>query len=210
MQRAMSQTAAATQFGLIRHAPTAWNLKKRIMGQMDPALAPVGEDAARRWGRRLASENWDSILSSDSRRAVQTAELVNLSVRAELHTDTRLQEQNWGRWSGRRLSEIRAGAKDRLEALEQTGWRFRPPGGEDRRSVRRRAFRALAEAVARWPGARILVVTHEGVIKCLVYHLRGRRFVPSEAPLLLPYHLHRITAGAGRPWRVDVNAIDLR
>lgn len=206
----MALNTADTLFGLIRHAPTAWNLEKRIMGQQDPILAPVGEAVARRWGPRLAGEAWDRILASDSRRAVQTAKLVNLSVCAELSTDVRLREQDWGRWSGRRLAEIRFHEADRLNVLEQAGWRFRPPGGEDRRSVWRRACRALVKAAGRWPGARILVITHESVIKCLLYRLSGRCFLPSEAPLLLPYHLHRIAVRAGRLCRVTVNALDLR
>jgi probable phosphoglycerate mutase len=72
------------------------------------------------------------------------------------------------------------------------GWDFRPPGGEDRKSVLARSQRALQEAFDRWPGEIVLVVTHEGVIKSLVYHLCGRNFLPNEPPLLKSYRLHRL------------------
>jgi probable phosphoglycerate mutase len=35
-----------------------------------------------------------------------------------------------------------------------------------------------------------LIVTHEGVIKSLIYHLAGRRFLPDEPALLKSYNLH--------------------
>jgi probable phosphoglycerate mutase len=37
-----------------------------------------------------------------------------------------------------------------------------------------------------------LVVTHEGVIKCLLYRLTEREFLPEEPPLLRPAHLHQM------------------
>ena len=36
----------------------------------------------------------------------------------------------------------------------------------------------------------ILVVCHEGIIKTLLYHLLGRRFLPGEPKILNGYHLH--------------------
>jgi probable phosphoglycerate mutase len=181
-----------TRFGLIRHAPTVWNREKKIQGHSDSPLTDAGIIQAARWGRILEPFSWNRLLASDTGRALATAEIIGAFLKIPLTGDPRLREQDWGRWAGKTIAQLKA--EQPLELAEQTnaGWNFRPPGGEDRRSVLARSQRALQEAFDRWPGENILVVTHEGVIKCLVYHLSGRQFLPSEPPLLKSYQLHRL------------------
>ncbi len=205
----MDEKNTATRFGLVRHATTFWNLEKRIQGRLNADLAPIGEDMARRWGTLLKDGGWRRILVSSSGRALQTARLVNRRLKLPLHPEARLQEQDWGRWSGLRLPDLVAEHGEALEAQVAAGWDFRPPGGESRRDVRQRAGRALVDAAARWPGERVLVVTHEGVIKCLLYHLAGRAFLPTEPALIRPGHLHLVEVRDGRPAIVAVNHLPL-
>ena len=74
------------------------------------------------------------------------------------------------------------------------GWQFSPPGGEDRETVMRRSIDALVDLARRFPEETILVVAHGGVIKCLLYGLLGRNFLPGEPPILKEYHLHFLTS----------------
>jgi len=106
--------------------------------------------------------------------------------------DSRIREQDWGQWVEKTIRQIKAEVPQVLDEQLHAGWDFCPPGGEDRKSVLTRSQRALQEAFDRWPGENILVVTHEGVIKCLVYHLISRKFLPSEPPFLKSYQLHRL------------------
>jgi broad specificity phosphatase PhoE len=198
-----------TPFGLMRHAPTEWNRDKRLQGQRDSPLLPESETLARNWGRRLRSMGWERILASDLGRARRTAELVNGTLNLPLEVDARLREIDWGRWTGLRLDDLAAVAPERFSSLDSEGWAFRPPGGEDRLEAWRRSSEALRDAGKRWPGRRILVVTHFGVIKCLIYRLTRRRFVPDEPALLRPAHLHRIRCRAGRLDVEAVNAVSL-
>ena len=50
----------------------------------------------------------------------------------------------------------------------------------------------MQAAAEKWPGDDILVVTHEGVVKSLIYHLCGRKYLPGEPAIIKPYHLHRL------------------
>ena len=75
------------------------------------------------------------------------------------------------------------------------GWHFCPPGGEDRNCVCQRGRAALEKAAKQWPGASIMVVTHEGLIKSLIYHCLSRRFLSAEPSILRPYHLHVMSLG---------------
>ena len=179
-----------TRFGLVRHAETFWNRERRIQGQSDSPLTAKGKKDADNWGRQLSRFSWDCILMSDAGRAVETATRINHHLQAPIDSDPRLREQDWGRWTGQIITQIETEASNRLQTKHKTGWQFYPPGGEDRLSVWQRSHSALTEAAVRWRGDTILIVTHEGVVKSLIYHLCGRNFLPGEPALIKSYNLH--------------------
>ena len=181
-----------TRFGLIRHAQTVWNREKKVQGHRDSPLTADGERQASSWGLILSQFSWDRILASDTGRALTTGERINAFLKLPIETDPRLREQDWGQWAGKTIPQIQTELAQVLDDQINAGWNFCPPGGEDRKSVLVRSQWALQEAFTRWPGENILVVTHEGVIKSLVYHLCGRKFLPTEPPLLKSYQLHRL------------------
>ncbi|MGD8210118.1 MAG: histidine phosphatase family protein [Desulfobacterales bacterium] len=178
------------RFGLIRHAQTIWNREKKIQGQSDSPLTTDGERQASNWGPILLRYSWDRILASDADRALATGERINAFLKIPIEIDSRLREQDWGHWVGKTVAQIQAESAELLDEQTSAGWDFCPPGGEDRKSVMARSREALRDAFSRWPGENILVVTHEGVIKSLLYYLSGRKFLPAEPPLLKSYHLH--------------------
>ena len=186
----MTKPYPVTHFGLLRHAMTEWNSKGRIQGQTDTPLSPPGERQAEQWGDLLKKYRWNRMVVSDARRAVETAARINAVLEIPMDLDSRLREQDWGEWTGKTLSGIEREAPLLLAEQERAGWNFCPPGGEDRLSVLDRSLKAIAGASEKWGGERILVVTHEGVIKCLLYSLRGRRFLPEEPRLIRPRTLH--------------------
>lgn len=193
-------TALVTSFSLVRHAKTAWNLERRIQGQTDTHLAPEGLAQAEAYVPVLLAQGFDAVLSSDLLRARQTVAPFLARSGLPQTLDPRLREAVFGEWEGRAVAELRASGD--IARLEPLGWDFAAPGGESRRQLAARALSALADAARARPGGRILVATHEGVLKAVLYHLLGRAYLPSEPQVLLPYHMHRI-AFDGRGWRVD-------
>jgi broad specificity phosphatase PhoE len=188
----MKKHSTDTHFGLLRHAMTEWNRERRIQGQADTPLSPPGERQAGQWGQILKAYPWNRILVSDARRALETAARINAVLEVPIQSDPRLREQDWGEWTGKTVSQIKQEAPLLLAEQEKAGWNFCPPGGEDRRKVRDRSLKAIAGACEKWEGESILVVTHEGVIKCLLYDLCGRRFLPEEPAIIRPRSLHFI------------------
>jgi broad specificity phosphatase PhoE len=182
-----------THFALMRHAETTWTQEKRVHGRKDAPLTARGHEQAARWGETLKRYRWDHLVASDLGRARRTAALMNRVLGTPCSIEARLREQDWGLWSGMRLKEIDAAE---LHAQEQRGWGFRPMGGESRLEVLERVRQALVELAGRWPGRRILVVTHEGVLRCLLYRLSRRAFMPDERPLLEPRRLHWVCCAA--------------
>jgi probable phosphoglycerate mutase len=197
-----------TRFGLIRHAQTVWNREKRIQGHSDSPLTGDGKKQASRWGRILAQFRWDRILVSDTGRATATARIINDYLNIPQSFEPRLREQDWGRWVGLTVTQLKAVEPLMLDEQINAGWDFCPPGGESRRSVLKRSLEALREAAERYPGEILLVVSHEGVVKGLIYHLCGRRFLPDEPAILKSYQLHWLIYNEG--FQIEkMNAVEL-
>ena len=186
----MDDDHSVTRFGLIRHAETIWNREKRIQGHSDSPLTEAGRRFAGKWGQQLSAYPWDRMLISDLGRTRATAELINDALGLEIVPDAGLREQKWGLWEGKPIREVEADIVSSGQAT--AGWAFCPPEGEDRDSVRKRGFAALCRAAVQWPGDTILVIAHEGMLKCLIYRLLGRGFLLSEPAVIKPAHLHFI------------------
>lgn len=191
-----------TRFGLLRHAPTDWNEKRKIQGQQNSPLSLRGREAAARWGDLIRPMGWQRILCSDLGRVRATIGLLALCPDLPVHPDARLREQDWGQWTGLTMAQLKDRHLEELRSQEGVGWQFTPPGGESRRTVLARSLAAMEDAARSWPGQSVLVVCHEGVIKCLVYHLLGRKFLPQEPPVLQPSCLH-LLAMCGRTLYVE-------
>jgi len=198
-----------TRFGLIRHGQTLWNAEKRIQGQDNSPLSGQGREMALAWGKQLAEMGWNRILMSDLGRVQETGQLVNTTLRLPLFNDSRLREQDWGAWSGWTFPELFTHRQREIRQQEELGWEFRPPGGESRLEVLGRAQEAILAAHRRWPGDKILVICHEGIIKCLLYDLYKRKFLPSEPQLINGYQLHLLRAEANELLLEQANALPL-
>lgn len=198
-----------TRFGLIRHAQTVWNRENRIQGQLDSALTAAGRKQAEDWGRILKKRHWDRCLCSDLERARATAAIITRTMDVPVSFESGLREQDWGRWSGLTPAQLRHGSAADRALLARHGWQFKPPGGEDRKTVSERAAGALKAAAAKWPGESILVVTHEGLIRCLIYRLLNRRYVAGEPRILRSAHLHFLVCRRDRLSVEELNSVDL-
>ena len=140
---------------------------------------------------------------------METAKIINQALRISLTAEARFREQDWGQWTGETILRLQTNTPRELDRQVRAGWAFRPPGGEDRRSVLERSRRALFDAAEKWPGEHILVVTHEGVVKSLIYRLCGRKYLPGEPAIIKPYQLHWLAIDADGLKLEEMNAVAL-
>lgn len=155
---------------LARHGLTAENLAGRYIGWEDPTLSPEGLQQAEGLAALLQAHPIQAILSSDLRRALQTAEAIGRAKALPVTPHPGLREVHFGRFSGLTYDEIAARWPAELSAWIEDPERVAPPGGESLASLRARALAALP----RQDG--LLVVTHGGVIRALLAHLTGEPF----------------------------------
>jgi broad specificity phosphatase PhoE len=156
-----------TRFLLIRHAESEWNADGRWQGQADPGLSPAGRIQAEALAKSLVDERLDLLISSDLDRARQTAERVGQALALTPVLDPRFRELDVGGWSGLRREEIAVRDPALLASFETGDPDVRPGGGESRREIRERVRSAAAELREMYPGRRIALVTHLGVIRAL-------------------------------------------
>jgi probable phosphoglycerate mutase len=184
-------------YGLLRHGETVWNSEKRVQGHCNSPLTPFGKTQIQGWADYLAAQGWQRIICSDLGRVRETVAIINSILQLPVTEDTRLREQNWGEWEGMTVDELYRDYAQVLEVQIKAGWDFRPPAGESRSEIRTRIFAALASHREQFNDEKTLVVCHLGVIKCLIYAVAGRSFLPKEPSILQKGCMHTIHYSAG-------------
>ncbi|HEX6936826.1 MAG TPA: histidine phosphatase family protein [Actinomycetes bacterium] len=153
---------------LWRHGQTRWNIEDRFQGHTDVELDETGRDQAERSARLLAALRPHTIVSSDLRRARDTAEVLSQVAGVPVRDDARLRETYGGVWQGLTVDEIRAHDADAY-ALWRSGADVPAGGAETRSDVAARVLPAIREALEPVPSGEILVVvTHGGSARAAI------------------------------------------
>jgi broad specificity phosphatase PhoE len=159
---------SGTSLLLIRHAETSWNAAGRWQGHGDPPLSERGVAQANALAQELAREAIDVIVSSDLRRAAETAAMLGRARGLEPLLNPRLRELDLGNWEGLTRDQIASSAGDVLRRFDAGDLDVRPGDGESLREIEQRARSAVCELVDAYPDRRLAVVTHLGVIRTLL------------------------------------------
>jgi probable phosphoglycerate mutase len=118
---------------LVRHGQTEFNQAKRLQGQWDSPLTPLGVEQARRMGTHLKRRVDDParwiVIASPLGRTVATAEIIRetIGLASEIQLDPRVMELHVGDWEGLYHHEIEARSPG---TIGPPGWLLTAPGGE--------------------------------------------------------------------------------
>ncbi len=154
---------------LLRHGQTEWNAGDRMQGQIDTELSDLGRTQAKEAGHELATREPIAIVSSDLRRAFDTAAVLAEHAGVSVERDERLRETHLGEWQGLTHLEV-----DERAPGARVAWRtdatIAPPGGESRVDVARRSTPVVTELLeqrSEWHDKPIILVAHGGLIAAL-------------------------------------------
>lgn len=158
---------------MLRHGQTEYNAGSRMQGQLDTELSDLGRDQAVAAAEVLAKRQPVLIVSSDLRRALDTATVLGERSGLPVEVDTRLRETHLGDWQGLTHLEVDAAAPGaRLAWRDNATWS--PHGGESRVDVAARAMPLVEELLAEqreWgtdePDRPVVLVAHGGLIAAL-------------------------------------------
>lgn len=201
----MTTSEAQTVFGLIRHGKTEWNQQKRIQGTSDSPLTPEGRKDLKTWLPVLQSYKWNRIIASPLPRVLQTVEILNSKLSLPVEVDHNLREQDWGSWEGLTLAQIKADHPDELQKQINAGWNFTPPAGESRKKVLQRVEQSLHLSAEKWSGQALLIISHQSVMKCILYSILDHNFLPGEKKVFQKNCFHLIYQQQGKLQPVQLN-----
>ncbi|OJT18736.1 alpha-ribazole phosphatase [Archangium sp. Cb G35] len=168
-----------TEFILLRHGETEWNTLGRLQGHRDSALSARGLRQADALAVRLASVPFQALYCSDLGRARETARCIAARTGHPVLEDGRLRERGLGILEGLTRDEAGQRHPEVFAEYAAGGPDFTIPGGESASQRLRHAVECLEELGARHVGARVVVVTHGGVLSSLFRHCLG---IPAGAP----------------------------
>lgn len=154
---------------LWRHGRTAWNAERRYQGQADPPLDETGREQSIEAAVLIAALRPDYIVSSDLRRAAQTAEALCRSAERPLHLDRRFRERSLGHWEGLTRDEVAERFPDEMVDW-LAGRDVSRRGGESREQV---AARTVAAFAALPTVDLAVIVTHSATAMALTTALLG-------------------------------------
>jgi probable phosphoglycerate mutase len=153
---------------LIRHGETDWNLAGRLQGQLEVPLNAKGlrqaEQLAARLGRDHQLEPFAALYTSDLGRAQQTASAASRALGLPSAARADLRERHFGVLSELTLAEAAVREPELHARLQARDAHFVPSGGESLAQLFRRSVAALLEIAHAWPGKKVIVVTHGGVL----------------------------------------------
>ncbi|MGV9746589.1 histidine phosphatase family protein [Rhodococcus zopfii] len=154
---------------LLRHGQTEYNATSRMQGQLDTELSELGRRQALAAAREIAAFEPLAVVSSDLRRAYDTAVALGDSAGLPVEIDPRLRETHLGQWQGLTHHDV-----DSVAPGARAAWRadatWAPPQGESRVDVARRSVpvvRELLDKYEQWGQRPIVLVAHGGLIAAL-------------------------------------------
>ncbi|OGJ73307.1 hypothetical protein A3G69_03410, partial [Candidatus Peribacteria bacterium RIFCSPLOWO2_12_FULL_53_10] len=155
---------------LVRHGETTLNVQDKGNGWTDDRLTDRGREQAKAAAKKLKKEKFDAIICSDLPRAKETAAIIAEELGHPLDAEwMELRERNAGSWEGRPIGDILKEHPHVDPSFRTQSFHQDTPDGnaETLSAFLNRADNARRKILREFPGKRVLVVTHGGMIRAL-------------------------------------------
>jgi probable phosphoglycerate mutase len=141
---------------IVRHGETEENLQHILQGHMPGTLTEHGKEQVRAAAERLAEDrdaHYKCILTSDLKRAVDSAEILQERLHIPVIPYPLLRERDWGKYTG--ITVFEACDKFRRDGK----WVF-PDSAESDEQTLARAAKVWEELQVEYPDDTVILVTH--------------------------------------------------
>ena len=172
-----------TRFLVLRHGETQWNLESRVQGHRDSPLTAAGLAQADALARRLATQRFDVLVSSDLGRALDTARRIAAATGHAVRPDARFRERSFGAAEGLTYGELDHQFPEVFSQVLETDADYVVPGGESRRQLFERVKGGFESLARDHEASSIAVVCHGGVLASLYRLIHG---IPVSTPHRIP------------------------
>lgn len=155
-----------------RHGLTEYNKERRIQGLLDSPLTLEGKEKAKELGARLKDEGIEIIYSSDQKRAMDSAKIINEALKLDIIPDRRLREVSMLSHEGMTWAESVATDPDREDLIMQRPDLFSEGGIYPYRDALEDAIAFIFELI-KTNYEKVLVVTHGSKLRVITTVLEG-------------------------------------
>jgi probable phosphoglycerate mutase len=158
-----------TMIYFVRHGETILTPLRKFSGTgpLNPELTEEGLAQAATVAKEIAKIKPDILIASPLQRTRQTAEAIAATTGLPIVFDEIWYELSFGSWDGLTNDEVREKFPDEYQAWLNSS-SYAPGGGESYDQARIRVEAAMEKLLAEYPGQKVCVVTHNGVIKSAV------------------------------------------
>jgi len=158
-----------TMIYLVRHGETILTPTRKFSGtgSLDPELTKEGLAQAALVATEIAKLDPEVLIASPLQRTRQTAAAIEATTGLTTILDEAWYELSFGSWDGKSIEEVKEQEPDAYQAWLNSS-SYQAGGGESYDQAAIRIDQALDRLVAQYPGKRVVVVTHNGVIKSAV------------------------------------------
>lgn len=160
----------AMQLDLLRHGECEGGAIFR--GRTDVNLLPSGFNTMRA-ACATTAQDWQVIITSPMQRCFAFAKFLSEKNAITLIEDKRLREMSFGAWEACEINQIWQEQGDLIRAWSHNPLEYTPPGGEPLAVLLARVTEFFDELAITYAQKKVLLVTHGGVIRCLLSHLLG-------------------------------------
>ena len=155
-----------------RHGLTEYNKERRIQGLLDSPLTLEGKEKAKELGARLKDEGIEIIYSSDQKRAMDSAKIINEALKLDIIPDRRLREVSMLSHEGMTWAESVATDPDREDLIMQRPGLFNEGGIYPYRDALEDAIAFIFELI-KTNYEKVLVMTHGSKLRVITTVLEG-------------------------------------
>jgi broad specificity phosphatase PhoE len=184
---------------LVRHAETPFNIEQRLRGRADPPLSPRGVRQAESLAASFDPFPPAVIVTSPRRRALETGVTIARRQRVAISIDERLDDLDYGAWTGLGPAELRARWPELYERYLHDPARVQFPGGETVVAAQERAWTLVAELARVDRPDRVALVTHDAIIRLVVCKLMGAPIATMHGLTVALASTTGISVSAGEP-----------
>lgn len=149
---------------VIRHGQTNENSENIIQGQLQTELSELGKIQAQKVAIYLMEKKYDEIITSDLKRAYETAfEISKYQPFAHFSIDPLLRERDFGEYTSMKSDEfVKLGYPE-------------PQKGETKQQILIRAQTFIEKTLKYHQNKKIVVVTHNGFYRALISALQNQQ-----------------------------------
>ena len=159
-----------TQFYILRHAQTDFNVEHRLQGQFDAPLNTKGLQQAQQLAEKFPVDDFVAFYGSDLCRCQQTAQPLAKKLNLRYQPQADLREKHFGILQQYTHPQAAKKYPDIYQSFQQGDLFYRPPQGESQADFVARFIPCLQTLATKHPDDKVLIMTHGGVLASLLQH----------------------------------------